>query len=101
MARTKRYHGSISARGTGYRVSLCIRGQRHRQLEGFPAPITMSALFDRFERDYLPGVTSGTQGAYRDVLKVVRPYFLDRLQDPQVDRVRKGQIAGYLIWRRG
>ncbi len=75
--------------------------QAVRQADGLPAPITMSALFTRFEADYLPGVSVGTQGSYKDVLKVVRPYFVEQLADPRVDRVRKGHIAAYLTWRRG
>jgi len=129
MARPKQHPGYIERHGTGYRVSLCIRGTRHRFTvhaeskaeaaewatakhkeltrqtdrlrEGFPAPVTMTALFDKFETDYLPGVAAGTANAYRDVLKVVRPYFREQLGDPQVDQVRKGHIAGYLTWRRG
>lgn len=77
------------------------KAQATRQADGLPAPITLSALFDQFERDYLPGVGTGTAGAYRDVLKVVRPYFAERLPDATVDRIRKGHIAAYLTWRRG
>src|SRR3990172_7130972 len=77
------------------------RTQTDRTADGLPSPIAMSALFDRFERDYLPGLAAGTQDAYKDVLKVVRPYFVARLGDPRVDRVRKGHVAGYLTWRRG
>lgn len=75
--------------------------QLERQADGLPAPITTGVLFNLFEKDYLPGVAPGTRGSYRDVLKVVRPYFAERFPDTTVDRIRKGHVAAYLTWRRG
>ena len=133
MARPKQHPGYIERHGTGYRVSLCIRGRRHRftvhaeskadaaewaaakhkelktagarRDQGYPAPLRMSELFDRFEREWMPGTAAATQNSYRDSLKVLRPWFVEELlveelHDPTVDRVRAGHVAAFLTWRR-
>ncbi len=128
MARTKRYPGHITPHGRGFRVSLCVRGERHRftvhtaskaeasvwaqakydelkrqvdrQREGFPTPPRMSELVAEFRRAVMPTLSVGTQGSYGDSLKVIEPFFVGELGDPTVDKVRAGDVQKFLTWRR-
>ena len=128
MARTKKYPGYVERHGRGFRVTLTLAGKRHRYSvraesksaagewasakyeelqaagerrdQGYPAPLRMSELFDRFEREWMPGTAAATQNSYKDSLKVLRPWFVDELHNPTVDRVRAGDVAAFMTWRR-
>jgi len=77
-----------------------LEQQLDRRGQGYPEPLRMSELFDRFEREWMPGTAAATQNSYRDSLKVLRPWFVDELHDPTVDRVRAGDVAAFMTWRR-
>ncbi len=124
-----KHPGSIRRHGRGFEIRLCVAGVRHsftmrcedvreaqtwakqkegelerqaqRREDGFPGPIHMSALLDRFEADELSIKTPGTQRSYHDSLTPIRAYFVTERGDPTVDRVRAGDVEGFLTWRRG
>jgi integrase len=128
MARTKKHPGYIERHGSGYRVSLCVRGARRRfsvaaeskaaaaewaaakyaELErqaareqvGLPGAVTCSQLFAAFRREALPTKSAGTQNAYKDSLKVIEPYFTTQLGDPTLHQVRRTHVKQYMEWRR-
>jgi integrase len=74
--------------------------QHGRAVDGVPVGQKMSDVLDYFERERLPLLSPGTQGAYKDSIKPLRAYFVDTLGDPRLDRVRPLQISDYLNWRR-
>lgn len=74
--------------------------RKKRERRGIRTGAHMSELFDVFEGEYLPTLAVGTQGAYRDSLKVIRPFFLEQLRDPTVDAIGGRDVEAFLAWRR-
>ena len=74
--------------------------QAERKREGFLTGVTVSSLFDKFEHDVIPTLSDGTQRSYEDSLKPIRTYFVDKCDDPAVDKIRPAHVHGYLTWRR-
>jgi site-specific recombinase XerD len=123
-----RHPGHIERHGKGLRVHFCVAGQRHRytldttdrreagewakkkhaelerqaerRRDGYPGPLALSDLFTEFERDELPTKSPGTQRSYRDSLKPIRFYFEREQNNPTVDRIRAGDVEGFMTWRR-
>ncbi|HLZ46582.1 MAG TPA: tyrosine-type recombinase/integrase [Gemmatimonadales bacterium] len=123
-----RHPGHIQRRGDRLRVYLCVGGRRHiytlattdrkeaqqfaktkqaelerqveRRRDGYPGPLRVSELFGEFERDELVTKSPGTQRSYRDSLKPIRYYFEREAHDPTVDRIRAGDVEGFMTWRR-
>src|SRR5262249_27340569 len=73
---------------------------RVRYTEGLPVGVTFGDLLAYFEADRLPRMAPGTQGAYRDSLKPIRTFFIERAGNPALTRVRRAHIIEYLDWRR-
>lgn len=124
----KTYPGALDKRGNSYRWRVCVGGKRHtflfrtanqkeaervarsefailskhadRERQGLPGRVTVSALFDQFEREKLPGLSDGTKRSYGDSLKPLRTYFVDERDNPNVDEIRAGDIDAYMTWRR-
>lgn len=124
----KRYPGCIERRGGSLRWIVRVGGKRHsftfqttdrravekfarekgreldrqreRRAAGLLGAPPMSELLERFEREALPPLASGTRDAYRDSLKVIRPYFLDERGDPTIDTISAKDIDAFLTWRR-
>lgn len=128
MARRKNHPGHLAKRGQAYRWRVLIDGTHHRatfhtiirkeaeklarecyrelekkserKRDGLSINVTMAELFDEFERDILPALADGTQRSYRDSLKALRSYWVEKQRDPQVDKVRGGHIQSFITWRR-
>lgn len=62
--------------------------------------ITVSALFDHFEADVLPGLAQRSQRVYGDALDRFRLFFVEDGTDPRVRDVDTGDCEAYLSWRR-
>jgi len=77
-----------------------LERQAERRLAGAVTGVRMSQVFDRFERDELPPLATGTQAAYRDSLKPLREYWCEIAHDPSIDSVRRVHIDEFLVWRR-
>lgn len=91
---TKNYPGALDQRGRSYRWRVSVGGKRHvftlrttdhkeaerfarerytelerradRERDGLPGQVTISALFDQFEREVVPTLAAGTQRSYAD-----------------------------------
>jgi len=128
MGRNKKAPGSFDRRGRGWRWRVCVGGQYHtytirttkrteaeawarkkyevlerqarRQADGLAVGVRMSDLLDYFEAERLPRLAPGTQGAYGDSLKPIRTYFVERLSDPELERIRRADVGDFLDWRR-
>lgn len=124
-----RYPGSIEQHRQRLRVRLCVGGRRYRftlattdrskaeefartkhaELErqhrrrgaGYPGPPCVSELLAQFEAEEIPTKSPGCQRSYVASIKPIRLYFQGELKDPTVDRIRTGDIEGFLTWRRG
>ena len=124
-----RYPGSIERHRHRLRVRLCVGGRRYRftlattdrreaeqfartkyaelaakeqrQGEGYPAPLQVSELLTRFEAEELPTKSPGCRRSYVASVNPIRLYFVGEGGDPVVDRIRAGDIEGFLTWRRG
>lgn len=72
-----------------------------RQRIGLPDLATVSALFDRFEHEALPGYAKSSRRAYRSSLKHLRRYFAGKRAALRVDQIRPGHITAFLTWRAG
>ena len=122
-----KYPGNLLRRGRGYLWRVCVGGERHaetfrtstiteaakcareryrelearheRRSEGLATDVSVSWLFSRYESDVLPRKAPGTQRTYLDSLKPLRTYFVERCNDPAVEKVRAGHVEGYLAWR--
>lgn len=120
--------GSIQKRGSSYRVRLCVRGERHlftvkttdlkaverfaiaknkeleeqaeRRATGLPDAPRISEWFDQYQAETLPTLVPGAQRSYRDSLKPLREYFVDKLNDPTVDQIRVKHVTGFQTCRR-
>jgi integrase/recombinase XerD len=127
MARTKRYPGSIRQRGASWQVRLHVAGEYHtftvrgtrtdaenfattkadqlerkaeRTREGRPDMVRFSTLLDDFTTNELPDLAAGTRRSYGDSFKPFRLFFVEQMGDPELDRVRRGDVKRYLAWRR-
>ena len=128
MAKTKSYPGTLEQRGHTFRVILQVGGQRHsftaatedleearqfakdkdaelraqlaRQRQGLPGVVRFSALLDQFQREEVPTLAAGTRDAYGDSFKPIREFFVDRLEDPTLERIRAREVKAFLSWRR-
>lgn len=63
------------------------------ELEGRPVSriVTMSMVFDRYEREVLPGKSENTQYRYRSSLKTLRKVF----SDAPIDQIQPHHVARY------
>lgn len=127
MTRRKSYPGHIEKRGKSYRVHLCVAGKRHkytitcsrrdagrfarekfaelerraeRRASGLPGSIPFSALLKQFDEEKIPILALGTQRSYRDSLKPIRKFFVEKLGDLPVDKIHAAHVSDFLDWRR-
>jgi integrase len=126
MPKRPDYPGHIEPRGAeSWRVTLRVDGRRRRytvqgtrrHAENFArkefqklerrtrhAPgaveLRFSGLLDRFETDELPTLTPGTAKSYGQSIDVFRAYFVERLEDPTLERIGRGDVKGFVRWRR-
>jgi len=126
---SKTYPGSIEWHRQRLRVRLCVAGKRYRftlnttdrreakrfaetkyaelcrqherQDDGYPAPLHVSELLARFEAEELSTKSPGCRRSYVASVKPIRLYFEGEVGNPVVDRLRAGDIEGFLTWRRG
>lgn len=127
--RTKKYPGSLTRRGTTWRVRLCVGGAYRsftvrgteqeaknfatvthaalttdlgRATAGLPDAIRFSELLKDF-LEYRVGnmPRPGTRKSYTSSLDTFGEFFVDRLHDPYVRDIRKGHVASFLEWRSG
>lgn len=77
--------------------------ERHnRGLGGLPAPVRMSDVFDRYEREYAPKLRLSSRKRMMDVVRLARKWFTNStLRDPQVHRVTAREIQAFLDLKRG
>lgn len=122
------YPGSIEQHRHRLRVRLCIAGRRYRftlattdrreaerfarekhaelerqhrrQGDGYPGPLRVSELLALFEVEEMPTKSPGCRRSYAASVKPIRLYFGAMLGDPTVDRIRAGDVEGFLTWRR-
>ncbi len=125
----RRYPGSIERHRSRLRVRLCVGGRRYRftlatsdrreaeqfartkyaelerqfgrRRDGFPGPVLVSELLAQFEVEEMATKAPGCQRSYAASVKPIRLYFEHELGDPTVDRIRGGDVEGFLTWRRG
>ena len=128
MPRNKKAPGHFERRGRGWRWRVCVGGRYHRftvrttdrqeaerwarkkfeelhrqherQTDGLAVGVRIGDLIAYFEAERLPRLAPGTQRTYRDSLKPIRAYFVERLGDPPLERVRAADVADFLDWRR-
>ncbi|MGD0483800.1 MAG: site-specific integrase [Gemmatimonadales bacterium] len=128
MARSKKAPGNLKRRPRGWYWRVCCGGkyhnetiyaaerqdaeqiargkyddllrQRGREADGVAVGQRMSDAVDYFERERLPLLAPGTQGAYKDSLKPIKSYFVTQIGDPRLDRIRPVHIGDFLNWRR-
>jgi len=129
MGRNKKAPGSFERRGTSWRWRVCVGGVYHRftirtserhaaeawarkkfeeltrtatrKADGLAVGVRFSDLLTYFEAERLPRLAPGAQRSYRDCLKPIRAYFVDREGDVALDSVRPKHIIDYLDWREG
>ena len=77
-----------------------LKRAHDRRRMGLPGSMAFSALVELFERQELPALAIGTQQAYKESLTALKPYFVNELGDPQLERIHAKHIAGFLAWRR-
>ncbi|MEQ1856161.1 MAG: tyrosine-type recombinase/integrase [Longimicrobiales bacterium] len=65
-----------------------------------PESLTFSELLARFRTEVVPTLAKNTQAAYEDTFRPATDFFVERLGDPLVERVRKRHIGDFLSWRR-
>ena len=127
MARRRDYPGYIRERGAGWQVILRLDGERHqytvqgarkdaeqfarskmRDLEsrsvrvtaGLAVDVTFSRLMAEFENSYIPDLAPRTRETYLDSMKPLRVYFVHKMGDPTLDKIRAGHVRKFLTWRR-
>jgi site-specific recombinase XerD len=125
--RTKSYPGSITKRGATWLVRLCVGGKykcftvrgtkveaqnfataKHAELShdhdragaGLPGPIRFSALIEDFKTYELPGLSAGAAESYSSSLGAFRTFFVEKLGDPLVRNIQRGDVKTYIQWRR-
>lgn len=123
--RKKSFPGSIDRRGNRFRIRFSVDNEkftfavpttdrriaeiaatnkyaevqriRERRAAGIPDAVQMSTVIKEFEAK--PRV-EGTQRSYGDSLKPISTYFVEKLGDPSIEKVRASHIEAYLDWRR-
>lgn len=76
-----------------------IQKLAQRRQDGLPGPMPVSGLFAEYERDQLPRLAPNTRRTYAATLALFRMFFVERLGDLRVDRIRAPHIRKYLRWR--
>jgi site-specific recombinase XerD len=128
VARNKKAPGHFERRGRGWRWRVCVGGVYHRftipttertdaeawarkkyeeldrqalrRADGLPTGIRVSDPITYFENERLPRLAPGTQGAYGDSLKPIKLYFVEKIGNPPLDRIRSAHVSDFLDWRR-
>ncbi|HET9982619.1 MAG TPA: tyrosine-type recombinase/integrase [Longimicrobiales bacterium] len=77
-----------------------LKKEAERAAAGLPGPMPISALLDKYERERLPLLAEHTRRTYKVSLAYFRTFFVERLGDPRVDKIRAGHVTDYLNWRR-
>lgn len=125
--REKLERGNLERHGAGYRWTVRVNGDRHREVfdtddeleaieranarwskmkddlkrgRGLPRRSRVSELLDKFEREVLPTLSAGTQRSYRDSLKPLRAFFKDQQGDRLVSAMDTPDVEAFMSWRR-
>lgn len=77
-----------------------LQKEAERKRDKLPVGWTMSNLLDEYEREVIPTKAPNTRRTYERGLQRFRSYFVEQLDDPRVERVRKAHVINYLSWRR-
>ena len=123
---TKSYPGYLERRGNGFRVTFTVHGERHKiriettdrdeaeklartEYDKLTARVghtgdsvrrvRVNELLTAFEEGRLPDLAENTQRTYRRSLAVFREFFVDRMGDPALEHVGKGDVRSFLEWR--
>jgi len=75
------------------------RLQRDARL-GRGRALQLSELLDRFEEDYVPGLSERSQRIYTDALARFRLFYVEEGEDPLARNMDAGDVDSYLSWRR-
>jgi len=128
MAKTKRHPGTIEKRGSSFRVILYVEGERHtftlkdvsrsdaeeyartkhgeltkyaeRVALGLPGATPFSAFLDKYKTERLALLSENSRKDYGRALRRFERFFVDRLGDPKVDKIRSAHVRDYMSWRR-
>ena len=117
--------GSITKRGPSYRIRLCVGGKRHyftlkgvtkeqaeqfarerdtelrgRNGRGLPEPEPFSSLLARYRRTELPQLAPNSRDSYGISLDAFKTYFVQEGGDPPAHEITKGDVNGFMTWRR-
>jgi len=123
----RRYPGSIDRHGDRLRVRLCVAGKPHsftlpttdikvaqqfakakyaelekeqeRKAAGIRTGVRFSEVVTLYETETATRAPN-TVRSYADSLSPIRPYFVELLGDPPVDRIRTADVTAFLTWRR-
>lgn len=76
-----------------------LQRDAQRKADGLPGQMAFSVLLDRYEADPLKRLAPNTRKTYAGSLARFRAFFVDKLGDPRVDRIRSPHIRQYLRWR--
>lgn len=120
-----KHPGSIEKRGDGYRVRLCVAGERHyftltdRSLEevkqfarekdaelrrrngrGLPGPMPFSELLARYREAGMTDLAENTRSTYTTSLDAFHTYFVRQGGDPAAHAIGRGHVRAFMTWRR-
>lgn len=78
-----------------------LKERHNRGLAGLPEAITLSQVFDRYEREALPQLRPSSQRRALGIVAQARSWFVSgRLKDPQVAHVRPNDVLAFLEAKR-
>lgn len=117
--------GYLEQRGKAWRLTVRVGGVRHQEtihaedeadakrqakkiiqdLEeradaGISTTQRVSGLLAVYEDDVLPTLTRNTRRSYPHSLAAISSFFVQKMGDPKLHRVKQGHVARFLAWRR-
>jgi len=113
------WHAQVYVGGTRYRFSCQtddkatareyaqqrlqeLKARHNRGLVGLPDPVRMSAVFDRYEREYAPKLRPSSWKRTQVVLKQARSWFVaGPLHDAEVSHITPSDIQAFLEQKLG
>jgi integrase len=77
-----------------------LEEQAERQATGLPDAPRVSEWFDQFDAETVTDLAPGAQRSYRDSLKPLRGFFVGKMGDPTIDKLRIKDVKAFRVWRR-
>lgn len=82
------------------RTELVDAAERKRELGDSSESLRFSEFLEQFRAEEMPTLARGTASAYEDTFGPAEEFFVQRMEDPTLEKIQAKDIKAYLSWRR-